>query len=235
MRPLSLPPIRPTVLAFLCLPMVLSAQEQAAAKRPLVEINTTAGRMVVALYNETPIHRDNFLKLVREHYYDSTLIHRVVPHFIIQGGDPDTKKADDRNMVLGRGGPNYTLAPEIVPALINSKGALCAGRQEVDVNPDKRSNGSQFFIVQGQPWSPSDLRAEELRKNEYDPAHDHMHTPDQVKTYATDGGSPHMDGEYTVFGHVVQGLDVIDHIAAMPVGMGERPLQDVRVWMRELP
>lgn len=133
--------------------------------RHLVEINTTAGRMVVELYNETPLHRDNFLKLAREHYYDSTLFHRVIKGFMIQGGDPDSKKADDRSKPLGNGGPDYTIPAEFRPGLFHRKGALAAAREGDDINPEKASSGSQFYIVQGRSWLPSDLARLEEKKN----------------------------------------------------------------------
>lgn len=210
-----------------------SAQKTAEGKRHLVEINTTAGRMVVELYNETPLHRDNFLKLVREHYYDSTLFHRVIPGFMVQGGDPDSRKAEDREVPLGQGGPDYTIPAEIVPSLIHRNGALAAARLGDDVNPEKRSSGSQFYIVQGRTWRPADLEKLEARVNEGRPDSLAIHyTPDQVQTYWTAGGAPHLDGGYTVFGQVVDGIEVLDLIANQPCDGMDRPLADVRIWMR---
>jgi cyclophilin family peptidyl-prolyl cis-trans isomerase len=213
-----------------------SAQAKAPEKRTLVEINTTAGRMVVELYNETPAYRDNFLKLVREHYYDSTLFHRVVPGFMIQGGDPDSRKAEDRTVPLGGGGPGYTLPAEPRPELIHRKGALAAARLGDDVNPEKRGSGSGFYIVQGRKWLPADLQQLVERMNAERPDSAKVHyTPDQVKTYENLGGAPHLDGNYTVFGQVVSGMDVLDRIANMPCDAMDRPLTDVRIWMRVLP
>lgn len=212
-----------------------SAQKTTGTKRHLVEINTTAGRMVVELYNETPLHRDNFLKLVREHYYDSTLFHRVIPGFMIQGGDPDSRKAEDRSVPLGQGGPGYTIPAEIIPSLIHRNGALAAARQGDDVNPGKRSSGSQFYIVQGRTWRPADLEKLEARVNEGLPDSLAMHyTPDQIQTYWTAGGAPHLDGGYTVFGQVLDGIEVLDLIANQPCDGMDRPLADVRMWMRVL-
>lgn len=221
--------------ALLAIVNIASAQGGAVEKRPLVEIKTTAGRMVVELYNETPAHRDNFLKLVREHYYDSTLFHRVIPGFMVHGGDPDSRKAVDRTVPLGQGGPGHTLPAEIRPALIHRRGALAAARAGDDVNPGKRSSGSQFYIVQGRTWSPSDLEQLEARMNSNRPDSTKVHyTPDQVATYKVLGGAPHLDGGYTVFGQVVTGMEVLDLIANQPCDGMDRPLADIRVWMRVL-
>lgn len=211
------------------------AQQKPVEKRHRVEIRTTAGRMVVELYNETPAHRDNFLKLVREHYYDSTLFHRVIPGFMIQGGDPDSRKAVDRTVPLGQGGPGYTLPAEIHSSFIHRKGALAAARLGDDMNPEKRSSGSQFYIVQGRTWRPSDLEQLEARMNSDRPDSAKVrYTPDQVETYKNLGGAPHLDGGYTVFGQVVAGMDVLDLIANQPCDGMDRPLADIRVWMRVL-
>ncbi len=223
------------VTALLSVANSASAQRKPVEKRHLVEIKTTAGRMVVELYNETPVHRDNFLKLVREHYYDSTLFHRVIPGFMIQGGDPDSRKAEDRTVPLGQGGPGYTLPAEIQAAFIHRKGTLAAARLGDDVNPEKRSSGSQFYIVEGRTWRASDLEQLETRLNSDRPDSPAVHyTPDQVETYKTLGGTPHLDGGYTVFGQVVAGMDALDLIANQPCDGADRPLADIRMWMREL-
>lgn len=201
--------------------------------RHLVEINTTAGRMVVELYNETPVHRDNFLKLVREHYYDSTLFHRVIEGFMIQGGDPDSRQAGDRTKPLGNGGPDYTLPAEFRPELFHRKGALAAARAGDAINPEKRSSGSQFYIVQGRSWLPSDLLRMEERINAGKPDSLDLHyTAAQKDVYWKEGGSPHLDGNYTVFGQLVEGMDVLDRIAEQPTDGNDRPLADIRMWMR---
>jgi peptidyl-prolyl cis-trans isomerase B (cyclophilin B) len=213
--------------------VTVRAQDAPAAPRHRVEINTTAGRMVVELYNETPVHRDNFLKLVREHYYDSTLFHRVIEGFMIQGGDPDSRKAEDRTKPLGNGGPDYTLPAEFRPELFHRKGALAAAREGDAINPGKRSSGSQFYIVQGREWNPQDLAKLEERMNAQRPDSADVHyTPGQVKVYGEEGGSPHLDGNYTVFGQLVEGMDVLDRIAAQPTDGNDRPLKDIRMWMR---
>jgi len=249
---------RPAALAFLLLPFTLSAQEKTSGtaapkvshpgtvgtkpttkehpkneKRTRVEINTTLGKMVVELYNETPQHRDNFIKLAKTHYYDSLLFHRVIPDFMIQGGDPKSKTAA-RDAMLGDGGPDYTIPAEFNKAFIHKKGALSAARQSDQVNPEKRSSGSQFYIVQGNTYQASDLQTLVQRKSEMAPGKDHSYTPEQIKEYATMGGTPHLDGDYTVFGEVVEGLDVIDRIAAVPCDGQDRPMTDVRMWIRIL-
>ena len=222
-------------LVFLLSPAAAHAQATDAPKRPLVEVNTTMGRMVIALSNETPQHRDNFLKLVTEHYYDSTLFHRVVPGAMLIGGDAASKTADDRHRVLGTGTSVASLAPEVTPALVNVKGALGAIRDESFPADQKRSHGTGFYIVQGQDWTPSELRMVQQKRTASDPGSAFAYTPEQVRAYATDGGAPRMDGEYTVFGQVLEGLEVIDRIAALPCDNRDRPLTDVRIWMRVLP
>lgn len=189
------------------------------------------GRMVVALYNETPEHRDNFLKLVQEGFYDSLLFHRVIPGFMVQGGDPESRSAAPGQM-LGNGGPGYTVPAEIVPGLVHTKGALAAARQGDQVNPEKRSSGSQFYLVQGKPFQPNELDMVAQRASRYGTPV--TYSEEQKETYATEGGAPHLDGSYTVFGEVVEGLDVIDRIAAVQRDGRDRPVSDVRMFMRVL-
>lgn len=201
--------------------------------RPRVEVRTELGTLVLELYNETPQHRDNFLKLVREGRFDSLLWHRVIPAFMIQGGDPDSKGAA-AGMPLGQGSLGYTVPAEFNPAFVHTKGALSAARTSDDVNPEKASSASQFYVVQGKSWQPSELQMLLDRKNRGATPPRYSYTPEQVAQYAKMGGAPHLDGEYTVFGRVVEGLDVIDKIAAVPCDQRDRPLNDIRMWMREL-
>lgn len=209
----------------------LLAQPNTPPRRPLVEIRTDLGTVVVALYNETPEHRDNFLKLVGEGFYDSLLFHRVVPGFMVQGGDPDSRHAR-RETMLGNGGPGHTLPAEIVPGFIHRKGALAAAREGDDTNPEKRSNGSQFYIVQGRPYKGADLdRMAERNARMGTPV---TYSAQDRRDYATDGGAPHLDGAYTVFGQVVAGEEVIDALAAVACDGRDRPLKDVRMYMRIL-
>ena len=242
-----------------------------------VAINTTMGKIVVKLYDETPKTRDNFLKLVKQKFYDSTLFHRVIQTFMIQAGDPSSKKAS-KGIMLGNGDAGYTVPAEIVPGLIHKKGALATARQGDDVNPSKASSGCQFYIVQGKVFSDADLDQYELNMNsgikqkifgqimnkpqyayakkrfidfqnnnnidslralsqsfeplidsEYVKEKHFQFTPEQRKAYTTLGGAPHLDGNYTVFGEVLEGLDIVDKIAAVKVDGNSRPLEDVRI------
>ena len=194
-------------------------QDNGQSSEPMVKISTEYGDMVVKLYNETPAHRDNFLKLAEEGYYDGTLFHRVISQFMIQGGDPNSKEAVE-GQPLGSGGPGYTLPAEIMPGLIHKKGALAAARTGDQVNPERRSSGSQFYIVQGRVFNAQDFEMVEQRMGI-------SLTEQQKQVYSTLGGVPHLDNAYTVFGEVVSGLDVIDKIAAVQTAPGDRPVKDV--------
>jgi peptidylprolyl isomerase len=246
----------------------------------LVLISTSMGDMKARLYNETPQHRDNFVKLVEKGYYDSLLFHRVINNFMIQGGDPDSKKAKAGQM-LGDGGPGYTVPAEFTPKYFHKKGALCAARQGDDINPAKASSGSQFYIVQGRKLNDNDLQSFEYRinkpvlmkltqqitmrpentdllneidrlkkENKQDSMRllakkideqvfaEYKNTPhfefseEQKNAYKTIGGTPHLDGGYTVFGEIYEGLEVIDKIAAVQTGQNDRPAQDIRMKMK---
>ena len=191
-----------------------------------VELITSMGSIVVRLADSTPLHRDNFLKLVKQGYYDSVLFHRVINQFMIQGGDPDSKHAPP-GTPLGEGGPSYTVPAEFRTTLFHKKGALAAARQGDDVNPQKASSGSQFYIVQGRTFTDGRMDTLETTrlKGRKIPANER-------EVYKTIGGTPHLDQGYTVFGEVVKGLDVVDKIAAVPTSKGDdrdRPLQDVRI------
>lgn len=194
-----------------------------------VEISTPMGVMKVKLYDETPIHRDNFLKLAEEGYYDGTQFHRIIKAFMIQGGDPNTKSEATMGMA-GTGGPGYTLEAEIKPQFFHKKGALAAARQGDAVNPQKRSSGSQFYIVQGDTYSSEQLNAFEKRMQYAKPGF--AWTDEQKKIYGEIGGTPHLDGDYTVFGEIIEGLDVIDDIAATPTRPGDRPVEEIRMTMK---
>ncbi|MBI5915850.1 MAG: peptidylprolyl isomerase [Bacteroidetes bacterium] len=190
----------------------------------LVEIETDFGTMTVQLSNATPQHRDNFLKLAEEGYFDGILFHRVIEGFMIQGGDPDSKNAKP-NQALGMGGPSYTVPAEFVDSLVHLKGALSAARQGDQANPQKRSSGSQFYIVQGKPLTKEELDMMEARKGI-------RYTKEQRDAYMAQGGTPFLDRDYTVFGHVVKGLDVIDKIAATETDPRDRPKTDVKMKVR---
>jgi len=188
-------------------------------KHTYAMIETEYGNMKVMLYNTTPKHRDNFIKLAKDGYYNDLLFHRIIPNFMIQGGDPDSRNAAP-NAPLGMGGPGYEIDAEIGSPHL--KGALAAARNQ---NPQKRSSGSQFFIVQGQPIDDAVLSALEQQKG-------FTYNPEQRKLYKEIGGAPFLDGDYTVFGEVVEGLEVLDKIAAVPTAAGDRPLQDVKMNVR---
>ncbi len=246
-----------------------------AQQRPVVEITTDYGKIRLALYDETPLHRDNFLKLAREGFYNGVLFHRVIHHFMIQGGDPASKEAKPGDR-LGNGGPGYTIPAEFVPALYHKKGALAAARLGDQANPQKASSGSQFYIVHGKIWRPGELDTLEQRTNlslqqnilrsVITPYQDELNkyrqdnnqegfnvrvaqlqavadslfelapktrfTEQQRQLYTTIGGSPHLDGGYTVFGEVIEGLEVIDKIAAVKTDQANRPLEDIRMTVR---
>lgn len=181
-------------------------------------LETTKGNMVVRLYDETPLHRDNFKKLVREGYYDSLLFHRVIKNFMIQGGDPDSKNAIP-NAILGNGGPKERIPAEFNAVLFHKKGALAAAR---DNNPEKASSGSQFYIVKGNNVNDNMIQMFEQRKGI-------KYTEEQKTAYKTVGGTPHLDMDYTVFGELVKGFDVLDAISIVATGTADRPIEDVRI------
>ncbi len=187
----------------------------------MIEIETEFGTMLAVLSNATPLHRDNFIKLAEEGYYNDLLFHRVINEFMIQGGDPNSRNASE-NAQLGSGGPDYKVPAEFVDTLVHTKGALAAARTN---NPMKESSGSQFYIVHGKKWKPEQLTYIENQNGIH-------YTPEQRKTYEEVGGTPHLDREYTVFGHVVKGLDVIDKIAAVQKNASDRPLKNVKMTIR---
>jgi len=200
--------------------------KQVTIKQPkvcLVEIETTLGTMKAVLYDATPQHRDNFLKLAEEGFYDDLLFHRVINGFMIQGGDPESRNATS-NKRLGSGGPGYQVPAEFVDTLAHVKGALAAARTN---NPKKKSSGSQFYIVQGRKIGERQLDMMEAQK-------DIRYTPEQRKIYSTQGGTPQLDQEYTVFGQVIEGLDVLDKIAATATAPGDRPKMDIKMKIRPI-
>lgn len=185
----------------------------------LVLIETPEGNMIAELSDATPLHQDNFTKLADEGFYDSLLFHRVIRNFMIQGGDPNSRNAP-KNRRLGSGGPGYQIDAEFVDSLAHVKGALAAARTN---NPKKRSSGSQFYIVQGKPVTEAELDKQEAQYQ--------FRYPSEVReTYLELGGTPFLDQNYTVFGRVIEGLEVIDRIARQRTASGDRPTEDV--WMR---
>ena len=198
-------------------------QNKVDDKEYYVKIETSYGDMVVKLYNETPLHRDNFIKLVKDGTYDGLIFHRVINQFMIQGGDPNSRDAKPGQM-LGDGELGYTIPAEFVPGLFHKKGALAAARQGDEVNPQKASSSCQFYIVQGTTWDANRLKMVEQRMGK-------SFTSEQAEVYATVGGTPFLDGDYTVFGEVVEGMEVIDKIAAVQCGPMDRPIEDVKMKM----
>ncbi len=219
------------VMAFVSFfALLVAAQQDVKLKRKDrkrdVELYTTAGIIVLRLYDSTPLHRDNFLKLVKSHYYDSVLFHRVIKNFMIQSGDPESKRAVP-GQPLGNGGPGYRVPAEFRATLFHKKGVLAAARMGDDVNPEKQSSASQFYIVQGRPFNDRELDSiEVVRLKGYKLPAAHR------EVYKTLGGTPQLDQNYTVFGEVVSGLDVVDSIAGTATSKGpdkDRPLQDIRI------
>ena len=191
-----------------------------------VELVTTEGVIVLRLYDSTPLHRDNFLRLVKSRYYDSMLFHRVIQNFMIQAGDPNSKTAK-AGQPLGNGGPSYTIPSEFRPSLFHKKGVLAAARMGDNVNPEKKSSGSQFYIVQGKTFTGKELDSVEIVRLE-----GRKLPLEHREVYKTTGGTPQLDQNYTVFGEVVRGLEVVDKIASVATSKAQdrdRPLQDVRI------
>jgi cyclophilin family peptidyl-prolyl cis-trans isomerase len=197
----------------------------------VVLITTSMGEIVVDLYDETPLHKANFIKLVESNFYDSLLFHRVISSFMIQGGDPQSKGATE-GVQLGNGGPGYTIPAEIQDSLFHKKGALSAARMGDNINPEKESSGSQFYIVQGKVYSKEQLDA--MQNNIRRTKPNFKFTNKQVIAYTTVGGTPFLDGGYTVFGEVIYGLGVIDKIALVDKNSFDRPLTDVLMKMETI-
>lgn len=240
-------------------------------------IETTMGDIKIRLYDETPLHKENFVKLVEENFYDSVLFHRVIKGFMVQTGDPDSKNAQPGSPV-GTGGPGYTIEAEIVDSFYHKKGALAAARQGDQMNPERRSSGSQFYIVQGEILTNQQLdmleqninqqrrnqlimkyiqqpenanirqkidslqragdteglnqlgtELEAATQDQFEAQGAFSFTEEQREIYTTVGGTPHLDGTYTVFGEVVEGLEVLDKIAATETGQRDRPKVDIRI------
>ena len=190
----------------------------------LVEIETDYGIMIAELSDETPLHRDNFSKLAEEGFYDGLIFHRVIQNFMIQGGDPKSKNAPPGTS-LGGGSPGYEIPAEFNPALIHVKGALAAARTPDQVNPEKKSSGSQFYIIHGKPLSDGELDRIEGQK-------DIRYTPEQRKAYLEQNGYPALDQNYTVFGQIISGLDIIDKIAEVKRDRRNRPDTDIKMKVR---
>ena len=204
--------------------MVGSANAQTSTSEVLLE--TTAGNIRIALFDETPLHRDNFLKLVKEHVYDSLLVHRVIKDFMIQSGDLHSKHAQPGQR-LGSGDYNYTVEAEFrLPKIFHRRGMVAMAREGDRGNPERRSSACQFYIVWGKVYN--DARLMKVQERLDTTAHVQL-TPEMQEVYKTVGGVPHLDGQYTVFGEVVEGLDVVDRIQQSATDPNDRPLEDIRI------
>ena len=190
----------------------------------LVVLETEFGNMLIQLYDDTPEHRDNFIKLAESGYYDGLLFHRVIDGFMIQGGDPNSKDAP-AGKALGTGGPGYQIPAEMNKQYVHIKGALAAARTPDSMNPQKMSSGSQFYIVDGKPLPESQLKNFELMK-------DITYTEEQKEIFMKEGGTPFLDMEYTVFGQVIEGFEVIDAIASAKRDSRDRPLSDIKMQIK---
>lgn len=255
-----------------------NASAQPAQKETMVLIKTTAGDITVKLYNDTPLHRDNFIKLVEENFYDSLMFHRVIREFMVQAGDPESRNAA-KNVQLGSGGPGYTIPAEIVyPKYFHKRGVLSAARQADPINPERKSSGSQFYIVTGKTYTKYTLQELEQQLDdqqgqgifdilcaqnrsrimEYQNANDQeglkqlqeelaretqkileergpfRFSKAQVDAYLKDGGAPYLDGQYTVFGEVVDGMKVVDKIERAGTDQNDRPRKDIRIITMEI-
>ncbi|OIP01542.1 MAG: peptidylprolyl isomerase [Bacteroidetes bacterium CG2_30_32_10] len=210
--------------ALVILGITFSFVSKKEATNKLVLISTSFGDIKIKLYDETPNHRDNFIKLATEGYLNGTLFHRVIKNFMIQGGDPDSKNAKPGQM-LGNGGPAYNIPAEFVTKYFHKKGALAAAREGDAVNPNKESSGSQFYIVQGRNYDDATLDAIEKSINK-------KFTTEQRQIYKTIGGAAHLDGNYTVFGEVIEGIEVVDKIANVAVDGNSRPLEDIKMTVK---
>ena len=214
--------------ALFLLLLLVTTSSAMAQERAEVLLETTEGNIRIALYNETPLHRDNFLKLVKMHVYDSLLFHRVIKDFMIQGGDLNSKYAKP-GQPLGTGELDYTIEPEFrLPQLFHRRGVVAAAREPDEVNPEMRSGACQFYIVWGRQLNDVAIgriqqRLDTLTKGQV------QLTPEMIEVYKTQGGTPHLDGQYTVFGEVLQGLDVVDKIQQSATDKRHRPFTDVRI------
>lgn len=218
---------------FVVLALVLALSSCSTRKEYMVRMFTTAGVVDMKLYDETPAHRDNFVRLVKNHQYDSLLFHRVIKDFMIQGGDPASKNAVPGEL-LGEGDLGYTVEAEFMPDLhYHRRGALAAAREGDDVNPSKASSACQFYIVWGKVYTKEQLESY-MEWYKQRTGKELNVTPEQFEAYTTVGGTPHLDGGYTVFGEVVKGLEVIETIQNVKCDGNDRPLRDVRIIKMEL-
>ena len=212
------------ILAILIVSCSASKKTAVLPVKPVqVKLTTDSGTIILMLYDKTPLHRDNFVKLVKEKFYDGLLFHRVVNDFMIQGGDPNSRNAKPGDR-LGEGSLKYTISPEFDTSLFHKRGALAAAREADGSNPKKESSSTQFYIVDGQPFTDSQMDKIEEKNN--------VHIPQNHRDfYKTIGGDPFLDMNYTVFGEVISGIDVVEKIANAPKDENDRPLHDIKMEM----
>ena len=214
--------------ALFLLLLLVTTSSVIAQERAEVLLETTEGNIRIALYNETPLQRDNFLKLVKMHVYDSLLFHSVIKDFMIQGGDLNSKYAKP-GQPLGTGELDYTIEPEFrLPQLFHRRGVVAAAREPDEVNPEMRSGACQFYIVWGRQLNDVAIGRVQQRLDTLTKGQVQL-TPEMIEVYKTQGGTPHLDGQYTVFGEVLQGLDVVDKIQQSATDKRHRPFTDVRI------
>lgn len=209
-------------IGLLLIGILSSFHLQAQEVETLVQIDTDMGKIKVKLFNDTPQHRDNFIKNVKEHRYDGLLFHRVIKQFMVQGGDISSKDAPIEQH-LGDGDPGYTIPAEIVyPKYFHKRGMLCAARTSDDENPERASSGSQFYIVTGKFYTEMELDKMEKAENR-------TFTPEERQAYMLEGGAPHLDNKYTVFGEVIKGMKVVDKIQFVETNEDDRPLKNIKI------
>lgn len=265
------------ILITLFITVISCGSKEKKSNESVVSIKTEFGEIKVKLFDDTPKHKENFLKLVNDGFYNDLQFHRVINHFMIQGGDPRSFNAG-KNIMLGGGGPGYTIPAEIVPKYYHKKGVLAAARTGNARNPEKRSSGSQFYIIQGKVYNDEELDMMEIRINDqkkeellkkhiaamkdeiiefkkkndrvgfdkrfteerelvdsiYTAGPQFTYTKEQRKTYTTIGGYPSLDGEYTIFGEVIEGLDVLDKIAAVETDKQDRPINNITMQLEQI-
>ncbi|HCV15028.1 MAG TPA: peptidylprolyl isomerase [Rikenellaceae bacterium] len=219
-------------ITFIILFLIMTGTNM-LAKRDMynyITLYTNVGEITFRLYNQTPLHRDNFIKLVKGRFFDGILFHRVIDNFMIQTGDPDSK-AKEAGKLYGNGGPGYDLPAEIIPGLYHKRGVVAAAREGDSVNPERKSSGSQFYIVKGKVFDDEGLKTVENRINSRNAANNIQgeHTiPDEWRDiYKTVGGTPHLDTQYTVFGEVIHGYDIVETISGKSTDSNDRPVEDI--------
>jgi peptidyl-prolyl cis-trans isomerase B (cyclophilin B) len=219
-------------VAALILFVTIASLVSASGRLWHVRLITTKGEIILILYDETPLHRDNFVKLSKKGYFNGVLFHRVINDFMIQSGDPDSKEREPGKL-YGNGGPDKNVPAEFIPSLFHKRGALAAAREGDDVNPSRESSGSQFYIVEGKIHSDETLTVAEQKINDRNRTigiETNYHIPDKYRDYYKKfGGTPHLDTQYSVFGEVIEGMDVVLKISDSETDENDRPIEDIYI------